>query len=87
MITELYTIAKNRMLLKVNELKARRAYDEYIKTLSPEKQVKYAELRRRLDTATPAQAMGILRREAAAISEAQMRITERIERVRTNLES
>lgn len=85
MIKDLATIAKTKLWFatvnKYREYEARKKLNEYMASLSPKNREWAQELRAQLDTATPDQAVGILRRESAAITEKQMRVIERIDAV------
>lgn len=89
MIKELATIIKSKLWFgtvnKFRGYKARRELEAYMKTLSPKNQAWAKELRAKLDTASPDQAVGILRKEASALNEQHMRVTERIHAVESSV--
>ena len=67
--------------LKVRKLE--RKLEDYVKTLSPEKQAAARALFAKLKQATPETACKILVNEAGRIAEQQMRVTEKLHALAT----
>lgn len=65
----------------IRKWKLNRKLKAYVATLSPEKQQRANELRRKLDKATPEQSVIIMRNEIAAISQKQVKVVERLAEV------
>jgi hypothetical protein len=59
--------------------KLERKLEDYVKTLSPEKQAAARELTKKLKQATPQGACKILVNETARLSEKHMRVTEKLQ--------
>lgn len=90
MLKEIATIAKTKLwFATVNRYKghqARKQLEEYVKTLSPERQAWANELRARLDAAkSPDEAALILRKENDKLEEKHARLAERIDRVQRSV--
>lgn len=83
MIKELIAIAKAKfhfnVTCKLKERAARRRLEVYVATLSPEKQEWANKLREQLNSSTPNQASGILRKEIARLNDAHLRVIEKID--------
>lgn len=84
MIKELWTLARAqyhfKVTCKLQERAARQRLEEYVKTLSPEKQEWARKLRAELEK-SPVQSASILRRETARLNEQHMRVIEKIDAV------
>ena len=85
MIKELIAIARAKfhfnVTCRLQERAARRRLEEYAQTLSPEKREWANNLRTKLDQATPGEAAGIFRKEAARLNEEHARVLEKIDAV------
>lgn len=71
----------NWLKRKIAVYRLEKALDDYVRTLSPERQQWANDLRKRLSNASSDQRASIMLAEVKRVHEQQMRLTEKVERL------